>query len=204
VVIVATRDGLCVVERGAPGLEVADHHTLDDEPAGALNFARVSPEALGDPVAGRLVLHRTLDIAAVASLAYAVGAAARALELSVQHATDREQFGRPIGAFQAIAHRCAEMRADLDACRYLAYQAAWALDRSTNGEREVAAALAYSKDAIRRMFRHAHQVHGAIGFSTEHPLHRFTRRAKAFELSFGSASRHRARLAETMGLRSQP
>jgi alkylation response protein AidB-like acyl-CoA dehydrogenase len=201
VVIVVTGDGLRLVEHGAVGVMIEDHDTLDGEPAGALTFEGVRAEALGDSVEGRLALDRTLEYGAIASLAYAVGAAAAALSLSVQHAKDREQFGRPIGSFQAVAHRCAEMRADIDACRYLTYQAAWALDRSmAGGDREVAAALAYSKDAIRRVFLHAHQVHGAIGFSTEHPLHRFTRVGKSFELSYGGAPRHRARLAGAMGL----
>ena len=114
---------------------------------------------------------------------YTVGVAERALELSVQHAHDRHQFGRPIGSFQAVAHRCADMRADIDACRYLAHQAAWALDRGNPADVAVASAKAYGNDAMRRVFRHAHQVHGAIGFSTEHDLHLFTRRAKAFELT---------------------
>jgi alkylation response protein AidB-like acyl-CoA dehydrogenase len=123
------------------------------------------------------------------------------LELSVQHARDRRQFDRPIGAFQAIAHRCADMRADVDACRYLAYQAAWALDRAGTADAEVAAAKSYTNDAVRRVAMHAHQVHGALGFSTEHDLHLFSRRAKAFELSYGTTSRHRERLAAAMGLR---
>src|SRR5207253_6291339 len=117
---------------------------------------------------------RALDHAAVAQLAYVVGCAERALELSVEHAKNREQFGRPIGAFQAVAHRCADMRTDIDACRVLAHQAAWALDRGP-ADLEVAAAKSYANDALRRVFRHAHQVHGAVGFSTEHELHRYTR-----------------------------
>src|SRR5439155_1490772 len=84
----------------------------------------------------------------------------------------------------AVAHRCADMRSDLDALRWLAYQAAWALDAGRPGELEVGAAKAYGSDALRRLFMHAHQVHGAIGFSTEHDLQLFTRRAKAAELAW--------------------
>ena len=144
--------------------------------------------------------NRAQDVAAVCALAHATGAAERALEMSVQHARDREQFGRPIGSFQAVAHRCVDMRADVDACRYLAYQAAWALDRGGNADAEVGSALAYGIEAARRTFMHAHQVHGAIGFSTEHDLHRFTRIGKTFELLYGRASRHRERVAQAMGL----
>jgi alkylation response protein AidB-like acyl-CoA dehydrogenase len=140
------------------------------------------------------------DDLAVTDLGYVIGAAEQALALSVQHANDREQFGRPIGSFQAVAHRCVDMRADIDACRYLAWQAAWALDARGDAPLEVAAALAFGVEAMRRVFVHAHQVHGAIGFSTEYPLHRHTRRAKAFELTWGPASRHREAVAGAMGL----
>ena len=143
---------------------------------------------------------RAADIAAALALAHATGAAERALAMTVQHAKDREQFGRPIGSFQAVAHRCVDMRSDIDACRYLAYQAAWALDRGAPSDLEVGAALAYGTEAARRVFMNAHQVHGAIGFSTEHDLHRFTRIGKTFELLYGSPSRHRERVAEAMGL----
>jgi alkylation response protein AidB-like acyl-CoA dehydrogenase len=91
----------------------------------------------------------------------------------------------------------------------LAYQAAWALDHCNEGvdhavevTRTVTAALAYATDAARRVARHAHQVHGALGFSTEYDLHLFSTRAKAFELSYGSATLHRERLAEAIGLRA--
>ncbi|HEX5097185.1 MAG TPA: acyl-CoA dehydrogenase family protein, partial [Acidimicrobiia bacterium] len=141
----------------------------------------------------------------VTALAYTVGAAESALDLSVQHARDRQQFGTPIGSFQAVAHRCADMRAEIDACRLLAYRAAWAL----GGDHEhvdvafaVSSALGYAKDALRRVAMHAHQVHGAIGFSTEHDLHLFTRRVKAFELTAGSTARHQERFASSIGLRA--
>jgi alkylation response protein AidB-like acyl-CoA dehydrogenase len=120
--------------------------------------------------------------------------------MTLAYACDRWQFGRPIGSFQAVAHRCVDMRTDLDACRYLMYRAAWALDRNPSLELDVASALAYGTDALRRLFMHAHQVHGAIGFSTEHDLHLYTRAAKASELLYGSASHHLETVATAMGL----
>jgi alkylation response protein AidB-like acyl-CoA dehydrogenase len=138
--------------------------------------------------------------AAVGALAYAVGAAERALELTVEHAKTRVQFGRPIGSFQAVAHRCADMRSEIDAVRYLVYQAAWSLASGRPSALEAGAAKAYGNEALRRVFMHAHQVHGAIGFSTEHDLQLFTRRAKAVELSWGGAASHRERVAQAMGL----
>ena len=82
----------------------------------------------------------------------------------------------------------------------LAHQAAWALDRGP-AELEVAAAKSYGNEAMRRIFVNAHQVHGALAFSTEYDLHLFTRRAKAYELTYGGTARHRQRLAAAMGLR---
>jgi alkylation response protein AidB-like acyl-CoA dehydrogenase len=197
VVVVVTDDGLGLVESG-PALSWRRHRSFAGDPLFAVTVGpggieRLAGEAEPDVVA------RARDHAAVAHLAYCVGCAETALALSVAHARDREQFGRPIGSFQAVAHRCVDMRTDIDACRVLAHQAAWALDRG-DGALEVAAALAYASDALRRVFLNAHQVHGAIGFSTEHDLHLYTRRAKAFELSCGGASHHRERLAAAMGL----
>ncbi|MGH2962469.1 MAG: acyl-CoA dehydrogenase family protein [Solirubrobacterales bacterium] len=199
--VVATAGGLRVVERTAPGVRVTPHDTLGGDPLAAVEFdsAPAEPIGVGD---GATLLYRVLDHVTVVQLAYAVGVAKTMLDLAVAHAGDRHQFGRPIGSFQAVAHRCADMRVDVDACRFLAYRAAWALDRRGEHEVEVAAALAYSKDAIRRIARHSHQVHGAIGFSTEHALHLFSQRAKAFELGGGSAAHHRERLAAAMGLRA--
>jgi alkylation response protein AidB-like acyl-CoA dehydrogenase len=198
VLVVATVDGLRLVECPAPGLHVTRHDALGGDPLGAVELDGVAAAPAGD--AG--ILPRVLAETAVVQLAYAVGIMRTMLDLSVRHAQERRQFGRPIGAFQAVAHRCAEMRADVDAGRFLAYQAAWALDHDDDaGEARVAAALAYTKDAARRVARHAHQVHGAAGFSTEHDLHLFSRRAKAFELTWGGATLHREHLAGAMGLR---
>ncbi len=198
VIVVVTNDGLFLVDPGELECPMRRHDDLGADPVFAVELRDAPAEPLGE---GReLVMRRALDYAAVAHLAFAIGAAERALELAVQHACDRHQFGRPIGSFQAVAHRCVDMRTDLDACRYLTYQAAWALDEHCPGELEVAAALAFGKDALRRIFGHAHQVHGAIGFSTEHDLHLFTRHAKAFELTYGAASHHLDRVAREMGL----
>ncbi|HEY8217535.1 MAG TPA: acyl-CoA dehydrogenase family protein [Acidimicrobiia bacterium] len=198
--VVTTKDGVRVID-GAAGdvVRVTTHAGLGVEPLGTVELGDAPAEPLGDRDASGVV-GRALDHAAVASLAYAVGVMESMLASSVQHARDRHQFGRPIGSFQAVAHRCVDMRTDIDACRYLAYQAAWALDRGESAEVEVGAALSYGLDAARRVAMHAHQVHGAIGFSTEHDLHLSTRRAKAFELTYGPASWYRERLAGAMGL----
>lgn len=192
--------GLVAVEPGRPGVGLQRQHALGGDP---LYRVELDVEIGDDDVvaddAGEL-LRRSLDAAAAVSSSYAAGLAASALELSVAHAQGREQFGRPIGAFQAVAHRCADMQADVDAVRLLALQAAWSLDHHPPADLEVGAAKAFATEAVRRVFGHAHQVHGALGFSMEHDLQLFTRRAKAFELSWGSVDRHRERVAQAMGL----
>ena len=202
VLVVATADGLRVLDAAEPrGVRVTPVAGLGVEPLATVELDGAAAEPLGDGnIDHAAVLARALDHAAVASLAYAVGVMETMLTSSVQHARDRHQFGRPIGSFQAVAHRCVDMRTDIDACRYLAYQAAWALDRGDPADAEVTAALSYGLDAARRVAMHAHQVHGAIGFSTEHDLHLYTRRAKAFELVHGPSARYRERLASAMGL----
>jgi len=199
---VRLEDGIALVafERGAPGLAfrrlasiAADHRYEVD-----FDGARVDRDAVlapADEALERARLH-----AAVGSLAYMVGAAERALELTVEYARTRLQFGRPIGSFQAIAHRCVDMRTDLDALRWLVRQAAWTLAAGRSADLAVGAAKAWGNEALRRIFMHAQQVHGAIGFSTECDLQLFTRRAKATELAWGSAAAHRERVARAMGL----
>ncbi|MGH9111293.1 MAG: acyl-CoA dehydrogenase family protein, partial [Acidimicrobiales bacterium] len=202
VVVVTTTDGLFLVEPARGGARAERHDDLGADPLFELDLADAPAEPLGDGgcEAQSTVVRRALDVAAVVQLAYVVGAAERVLEMTLQHARDRHQFGRPIGSFQAVSHRCVDMRTDLDACRFLAYRAAWAFDQGGRADVEVAGAKAYGNDALRRILAHAHQVHGAIGFSTEHDLHLFTRRAKAFELSYGTTTRHLDRVAAAMGL----
>jgi alkylation response protein AidB-like acyl-CoA dehydrogenase len=202
VLVVATADGPWLVELGGDGVRCERHDAFAGDPLYSVTLDEAPAEPLGGPEhpAGPEVTRRCLDAAAIAQLANAVGAAESCLALSVRHACERTQFGRPIGAFQAVAHRCVDMRADIDACRYLAYQAAWAIDRGRDATLPVTAALSYAADAARRVFVHAHQVHGALGFSTEHDLHLFTRRLEAFEVTYAGATRHRDRLATAMGL----
>lgn len=199
--VVADLDGpsLLVVEADRVG-ESVRQSVLGGEPLYSVSFDGVAVGP-GDVVGDAALVGRALDCAAVLWCSYGAGLAERALELSVTHAGDRHQFGRPIGSFQAIAHRCADMRADIDAMRWLARQAAWSLDAAPDAAAlAVSAAKAYTSDALRRVFIHAHQVHGAIGFSLEHDLQLFTRRAKAIELSLGDASSYRRRVASAMGL----
>jgi alkylation response protein AidB-like acyl-CoA dehydrogenase len=197
VVVVATADGLAAVAPSKDGVDTRRELVV----GGDASFRVDCTDAPIEPINGGL--DTALDHVAVTALAYAVGAAHGALDLSVQHARDRHQFGRPIGSFQAVAHRCADMASEIDACRLLAHRAAWSLSEDrVDADFAVRSALGYAKDALRRVAMHAHQVHGAIGFSSEHDLHLFTRRIKSFELTAGSTAHHQERFAAAIGLRA--
>jgi alkylation response protein AidB-like acyl-CoA dehydrogenase len=195
---------LLAVEQGTSGLSCTRRATLGGDHLYDVCFddVRVPQTAvLGEAGASSVPALARLPLrACTGSLAYIVGAAERVLEMTIDYAKTRTQFGRPIGSFQAVAHRCVDMRSDIDALRYLVYQAAWSLAEERPSEFEVSAAKTYGNEALRRIFKNAHQVHGAIGFSTEYDLQLFTRRAKAAELQWGSTSLHAERVARAMGL----
>lgn len=137
-----------------------------------------------------------VDRGAVFAAAEMLGGADRVLEMTVAYAKDREQFGRPIGSFQALKHRCADMLVDVEGMRSTVYWAAWCIG-ADDDERSVAASTAkiWSSDASRRVMASALQVHGGIGFTWEHDLHFFLKRAQLDQRTFGSAAWHRERLA---------
>jgi len=129
-----------------------------------------------------------------------VGGAQRVLDLTVEYASVREQFGRAIGSFQAVQHHCADMATDVLTSRYISHEAQWRLSRGLDAHAEVSMAKAWVSDAYRRVCALGHQVHGAIGFTREHDLHLYLRHAIASELTFGDADHHRGLLAGTLGL----
>ena len=124
-----------------------------------------------------------------------VGGAQQVLEMTLEYAKERTAFGHPIGAFQSIQHRCADMSVDVESSRYVTYQAAWRLNEGLPATKEVAIAKAWVNQAFRRVVTSAHQVHGAIGFTEDHILHFYTKRARAHEFSFGDVDFHLDKLA---------
>jgi alkylation response protein AidB-like acyl-CoA dehydrogenase len=192
---------LVAIAADAPGVARARHDTFSPTPYASVTFDEVAVTA-DDVVGDAAVLERTLAHQTVVDTAYAVGLAGGALALAVDHATNREQFGRPIGVNQAVSHQCVDMRVEIDAMRVLAWQAAWRLDRGYDdgARRAVALANAYARDVLAGIFTRAHQVHGAIGFTMEYDLQLYTRRAKAHELTGGSAAVHLEAVARSLGL----
>ena len=128
--------------------------------------------------------------------AESVGVAERALELSVAYAKEREQFGRPIGTYQAVSHRCAQMLLEVEGARSVVYWAAWARDHEPEtAPLAVSTAKAYASDCGTRVTESALQVHGGIGFTWEHDLHFFLKRARGNASAYGDARWHRDRVA---------
>ena len=167
-----------------------------------LDQVRVGPDSLlGPRGAGSAILQRVLDRAKVALCAEMCGGAERVLEMSVEYAKVRVQFDRPIGSFQAIQHKCANMLSLVESAKAATYYGAWAVSNDVP-EATLAAAMAksYASDAYRVVTGEAIQIHGGIGFTWEHDLQLYFRRAKASELTFGDGTFHRARVAELIDL----
>jgi len=137
------------------------------------------------------ILQRALQRAVAGQCLEMLGGAAAVLEMTVEYAKQRAQFGRPVGTFQAVQHHCANMATDVEGCRHIAWQAAWKIASGEPAEREVAMAKAWVSSAYQRVCNLAHQCHGAIGFTKEHDLQLYTRRAKVQELSYGDANWHK-------------
>jgi alkylation response protein AidB-like acyl-CoA dehydrogenase len=188
-----------LVETGAPGVELTPEKSLD--PTRRL-FTLTLTAAPAEPLesAPEPIAHAYSTIV-TALAAETVGVAQRAMELAVAYAKDRKQFDRPIGSYQAVAHRCAQMMLEVEGARSLSYWAAWALDNEpATAARAASMAKAYASDAGYRVAASSLQVHGGIGFTWEHDLHFYLKRAKANAYAFGDARWHRDRVAELSGV----
>lgn len=194
VVVAATDSGpaLFVIdadEASRPPAESAMDRTRE---LGWLEFDTTPAEQIG----GEEAVGRLLDRGATAAAAEMLGGASRVLDMAVDYAKERVQFGKPIGSFQAVKHRCADMLVDVEGMRSSTYWAAWCLS-ADDPDAPVAASTAkiWGSDASRRVMASGLQVHGGIGFTWEHDLHLFLKRAQLDQLTFGDAAYHRRRLA---------
>jgi alkylation response protein AidB-like acyl-CoA dehydrogenase len=205
ILVVATTDAglsLFAVEADAYGLTRTSLPTLDQtRKLARLEFSGVTARlvgALGDATA---VLDRTLDVAAIALAAEQLGGAQRTLDLTVDYAKVRHQFGRPIGSFQAIKHRCADLLLEVESLRSAVQYAAAAVAEGSPEVPVLAPMLkAYASETYFHVAAESIQMHGGIGFTWEHDAHLYFKRAKASELFLGAASYHRERLATRIGL----
>jgi len=166
-----------------------------------IEFSSTPATLIGTDGAGWDALSTTLDLAAVALAAEQVGGAQECLDMSVQYAKDRVQFGRPIGSFQAIKHKCADMLLEVESAKSAAYYAGWAAaDRTDELPAVASLAKAYCSEAYFHASAENIQIHGGIGFTWEHPAHLYFKRAKSSELLFGDPTYHRELLAQRIGI----
>ena len=193
---------LFAVNATADGLTRRPLPTLDQtRKLARLAFSDVKARLVGEQGAARSVLDRTLDVAALALAAEQLGGAQRALDMAVAYAKVRRQFGRPVGSFQAIKHRCADLLLEVESLRSaVGYAAAAVAAGSTEVPVLAPLAKAYASEVYSHVAGENIQIHGGIGFTWEHDAHLYLKRAKASELFLGDASYHRERLMSRIGL----
>jgi alkylation response protein AidB-like acyl-CoA dehydrogenase len=196
---------LVVVDAGTVGITRRRLETMDmTRKQAEIVFSNVrvpTSAVLGKEGAGWGALQDTLNRAVVALAFEQVGGAQKCLEMSVQYAKDRVQFGRPIGSFQAIKHKCADMLVDVESAKSAAYYAGWAVT-ADDAEATIVGPLAkaYCSEAYFHCAAENIQIHGGIGFTWEHDAHLYFKRAKTDELLFGSPAFHRSVLADRLGI----
>ena len=212
-IVVAARTGksgadgisLFLVPKGAKGLTVTLLPTMDQ----TRKLCEVTLKGVSLGVDGRLgeigggwtALARVLDRATVALCAEMCGGAQKVLDMTVEYAKIRQAFGRPIGSYQGGKHKAADMLVDVENSKSITYYAAWAMDEGVSeGPLAVSMAKAYVSDAYRRVSANGIQLHGGIGFTWEHDLHLYFKRAKGSEFTFGDATFHRERVAQLVNL----
>jgi alkylation response protein AidB-like acyl-CoA dehydrogenase len=202
-VVARADDGIAVfaVESAAEGLGRTPLPTMDQtRKLARLTFAGTPAVRLGggDPAAA---VERMLDLTRVALAADALGGSGRVLDQSVEYAKVREQFGRPIGSFQAIKHMCATMLVDLESSRSAVYYALWAAATDHEDVPVVAPMVkAHCVDAYLQAAGDNVQIHGGIGFTWEHPAHLYLKRAKSSQALLGGSDHHRRLVAERVGI----
>ncbi|GAA5122344.1 acyl-CoA dehydrogenase family protein [Pseudonocardia adelaidensis] len=196
-----------LVDRAAAGVSTERLDVVGPNAEHDVRFAGVAVPAervLGAAGGGSAVAATATAFGAAATCAEMVGGAQRVRDTTVEYAGQREQFGRPIGSFQAVQHHCADMAIDVLTARFIAFEAIWRLTAPGQAADEVALTVAVAKswvsDAYQRVCALGHQVHGAIGFTAEHPLHHYLQHATSAALAFGDGDFHADLVADAIGL----
>jgi alkylation response protein AidB-like acyl-CoA dehydrogenase len=194
---------LFLVPKGTQGVAVRVLPSVDEtRKLCEVKFDKVTVPAtalLGDLDGGWPALARVTDRAAVALAAEMCGAAQRVLDMTVDYAKLRVAFGKPIGIYQGVKHKCADMLIEIENAKSLTYYAAWAVDESEpDAAMAVSMAKAAASDAGRKVCAAGIQLHGGIGMTWEHDLQLYLKRAKASEIALGDATWHRERIARLL------
>jgi alkylation response protein AidB-like acyl-CoA dehydrogenase len=194
---------LFLVDAKSPGVKCTLLKTLARDKQCEVVFDNVTvseKSIVGERDGGWPIVKDVLQKATVAKCAEMVGGTQAALDMAVNYAKERVQFGRPIGSFQAIQHYCANMATDVSGSRFVTYKAAWKVSEGLTAALDVAIAKAWASEAYGRVTLSAHQIFGAIGFTMDHDIHLYYRQAKAAEIIFGDADFQRAIVARELGL----
>jgi alkylation response protein AidB-like acyl-CoA dehydrogenase len=192
-IFVVARNGVFVVNAKAPGLKISPMTAMDlTRKLYVVEFSNTPAEEIG----ATTNLERAFDVATAALAAELVGGMQRTLDITVEYAKTRKQFGKPIGTFQAVQHQCADMYLETESSRSAVYYAGWALEEnSPEASTAVSIAKMYASDAARTVGNRGIQIHGGMGFTWENDVHLYYRRAKGSETAFGDATFHRERIA---------
>lgn len=194
---------LFLVDAKSPGISTVLLSTIAGDKQCELTLKNVKVprgNILGKLGQGWEMVKRIIEWAALAKSAEMVGGNQQVMEMTINYAKERIQFDRPIGSFQVIQHYLADMSIDVDSARVTLYKAAWKLSEGLPCTNEISIAKGWINEAYRRVATQAHQIHGAVGFTKEHDLELYFRRAKAGEVFFGDADFHCEVVAQQLGL----
>ncbi len=203
--VVAARSGagvtLAIVPTNQAGVQVRQLLTIARDKQCEVVLNNATGQLLGQDGQGWAVAQDILNHYAVGECAYMVGLSQMDFEISVDYAKERVQFGRPIGSFQAIQHKCADMVTDVDGSRFIMYKAAWSLNTGQDDKQmAVNMAKAWTSEATRRVVAHGQQIHGGIGFTKDYKIQLYYRRQKRSELAWGDGDHHRELVAQQLGI----
>jgi alkylation response protein AidB-like acyl-CoA dehydrogenase len=192
---------LLIVDAKSGGISQTQLKTIAADKQAEVKFENVKVPAANVIPGGAATLKKIQRKATVLECAYLVGLAQMDFDISVQYAKDRIQFGRPIGSFQAIQHKAADMVTDVDGSRFITYRAAWSVDQDeSDADLNVNMAKAWVSEATRRVVAHGQQIHGGIGFTKDYKVQLYFRRQKAAELAWGDGDYHREAVADALAI----
>ena len=194
---------LFIIPSTAEGITISPLSTISSDKQFVINLDNVqipSSNLIGNENSAWKTIETIFDMAAVGKSCEMLGAGEKVLEGTVEYAKTRTQFGRPIGTFGEIQRHCSEMATLVEGTRFVIYEAAWKLSNNQDASKEVSMAKSWTSDSHTKVCSIAHQVHGGIGFTKEHWIQLYSRRAKAAEIAYGDANFHRNKLANMLEL----
>jgi len=197
-----SRVSLFLVETEADGTvyEPIPTFSIDKYHKVLFKTVRISKEhVLGKPGRGQAAIEKLWPVAAVGRCVEMLGGLQKVLDMTVQYVKEREQFGVPLGSFQVIQHRCAEMAMDVEASKIITYQAAWKISENLEARKEASMAKAWTGDAYQSVTSRAIQLHGAMGVTEEYDLQFYYKQAKSLQLMYGGSRGHRRIVAKETG-----